>query len=169
MAPATKLTADNGPFSALSATEMKLLALGNVFHTNGTPNYDDMAKWTGLKASSAGTLHRGAKRKLARALGIADTPNPSPTKAGPARKRAKKPTAKTAKSEVNDEKAVEESAVPIKEEPAEAFDTDDSAYSRDLQYTIENAHKAAQAINEAVAAEAVAAAAAAAESRIEDE
>ncbi|KAJ5757940.1 uncharacterized protein N7511_006634 [Penicillium nucicola] len=121
MAP-PKSSNEDDPFSALNATEMRLLALGHIFHDQGAPNYEEMAKWSNLKASSASTLYRSAKRKLARALETAGAPTTSPTKAGPARKRVKKSTAQTAQGEVNTEDAAEESAAPVKDEPTTGFD-----------------------------------------------
>ena len=75
-----------------------------------------MAKWTGIKASSAATLYRGAKRKLNKYMDGTTTSTTMPAKAVPAPKRAKKSTAKTAKgvAKAEEEEIVEYPAAIIK-------------------------------------------------------
>ncbi|KAJ6180547.1 hypothetical protein N7519_011008 [Penicillium mononematosum] len=51
-------------FPGISATETKLLVLANVCLKNDKIDYDKLASSAGIKASSAQTLFRNAKRKL---------------------------------------------------------------------------------------------------------
>ncbi|CAI7663327.1 unnamed protein product [Penicillium glandicola] len=51
-------------FPGISATETKLLVLANVCMKNDKIDYDKLASNAGIKASSAQTLFRNAKRKL---------------------------------------------------------------------------------------------------------
>jgi hypothetical protein len=115
-----------------------------------------MAKWTGLKASSAATLYRGAKRKLNKYMDgttTSSTSTTSPAKAGPAPKRAKKSTAKTAKgvAKEEEEESVKYPAAIIKKEPI--YDSNDSndenSDLRASQVAVEISTLAAQAVCDA--------------------
>jgi hypothetical protein len=112
-----------------------------------------MAKWTGLKASSAATLYRGAKRKLNKYMDgttTSSTSTTSPAKAGPAPKRAKKSTAKTAKGVVKEEEeeSVEYPAAIIKKEPIDDSN-DENSDLRASQVAVEISTLAAQAVCDA--------------------
>ncbi|KGO75681.1 hypothetical protein PITC_030330 [Penicillium italicum] len=56
-------------FPGISATETKLLALAQVCVKNDKIDYDKLALNAGIKASSAQTLYRNAKRKLDKLYG----------------------------------------------------------------------------------------------------
>lgn len=115
-----------------------------------------MAKWTGIKASSAATLYRGAKRKLNKYMDgtitstTSTTSTTSPAKAGPAPKRVKKSTAKTAKgvAKAEEEEIVECPAAITKQ--AFIDDSDDEKPNlRASQIAVEISTLAAQSVGDA--------------------
>src|SRR4051812_11526606 len=109
-----------------------------------------MAKWAGIKASSAATLYRGAERKLNKYMDGTTTSTTSPTKAGPAPKRVKKSTAKTAKgvAKAEEEKIVECPAAITKQEFIDDSD-DEKPNLRASQIAVEISTLAAQSVGDA--------------------
>jgi hypothetical protein len=112
-----------------------------------------MAKWTGIKASSAATLYRGAKRKLNKYMDgttTSTTSTTSPTKAGPAPKRVKKSTAKTAKgvAKTEEEEIVECPAAITKQEFIDDSD-DEKPNLRASRIAVEISTLAAQSVGDA--------------------
>jgi hypothetical protein len=114
-----------------------------------------MAKWTGIKASSAATLYRGAKRKLNKYMdgtttSTTSTTSTSPAKAGPAPKRVKKSSAKTAKgvAKAEEEEIVECPAAITKKEPIDDSD-DEKPNLRASQIAVEISTLAAQSVGDA--------------------
>ncbi|KAJ5373958.1 hypothetical protein N7517_005964 [Penicillium concentricum] len=103
-------------FPGISATETKLLVLANVCLKNDKVDYDKLAVNAGIKASSAQTLFRNAKRKLDKLFGDdnADTegngngngngaqadmsPEETPSKRGKSTAKAKPRTPKAPKT-----------------------------------------------------------------------
>ncbi|KXG53723.1 uncharacterized protein PGRI_007730 [Penicillium griseofulvum] len=97
-------------FPGISATETKLLVLANVCLKNDKIDYDKLAQSAGIKASSAQTLFRNAKRKIDKMYGdgkagadetaVQDdlSPEETPTKRGKSNAKAKTRTPKTPKS-----------------------------------------------------------------------
>ncbi|KAJ5996338.1 hypothetical protein N7522_007998 [Penicillium canescens] len=151
MAPPSKALLYDGPFRNMNDTEMKLLVLAHMFDKGSGPtNYEEMAKWTGIKASSAATLYRGAKRKLNKYMDGTTTSTTMPAKAVPAPKRAKKSTAKTAKgvAKAEEEEIVEYPAAIIKKEPIDDSD-DKKSDLRASQIAVEISTLAAQAVRDA--------------------
>ncbi|KAJ5170397.1 uncharacterized protein N7500_003180 [Penicillium coprophilum] len=100
-------------FPGISATETKLLVLANVCLKNDRIDYDKLALNAGIKASSAQTLFRNAKRKLDKLFGDDDanvdgngaqadlTPVETPSKRGKSNAKAKLRTPKTPKPPKN--------------------------------------------------------------------
>ncbi|KAL2698734.1 hypothetical protein AAEP93_010122 [Penicillium crustosum] len=155
-------------FPGISATETKLLVLANVCLKNDKIDYDKLAANAGIKASSAHTLFRTAKRKLDKlyaddrangdgaSASAPMSPEDSSSKRGKANAKApraiKSPkTPKSAKATKGDEAAIKSEAADDQEVSVKLeFSpfTDDFDFAAGL--TEDTTHKAAIAAAEPV-------------------
>ncbi|KAJ5617756.1 hypothetical protein N7537_002870 [Penicillium hordei] len=125
-------------FPGISATETRLLVLANVCLKNDKIDYDKLASNAGLKASSAHTLFRNAKRKLdklyaddnANADGASATMSPEDTSSKRGKANTKAPRTLKSPKTPKSAKATKDDKAAIKSEG-----TDDQDVSVKLEFS----------------------------------
>ncbi|KAJ5977174.1 hypothetical protein N7501_000516 [Penicillium viridicatum] len=125
-------------FPGISATETKLLVLANVCLKNDKIDYDKLASNAGIKASSAHTLFRTAKRKLdklyagdhANADGASATMSPEDTPSKRAKANAKAPRSIKSPKTPKSAKATKGGKATVKSE-----ETDDQEVPVKLEFS----------------------------------